>query len=161
VPSVAAVRICRRYRVLRPGPPAAILLLESIWKPIWLAAVALPKAAAGELDAATQGVVVGSLFVIIMAVMPVALRVAAVRHRPRTGGDEPCPPAAVQQYPQLLIDPPSHAGCAPLRSSAAALDGTWRGFCRTGKPISTCRRLPATTNTLKLGDAARRPEEPS
>jgi hypothetical protein len=48
-----------------------VLLFESIWKLLWLSAVALPKAVAGDLDPATQDVVVNcSLVVIILAVMP-------------------------------------------------------------------------------------------
>jgi hypothetical protein len=46
-----------------------ILLLESAWKLIWLAAVALPKAIAGDVDAATHEVLVAcSLVVVILAV---------------------------------------------------------------------------------------------
>jgi len=48
-----------------------VLLFESAWKLIWLAAVALPKALAGELDAATQEVLAScSLVVVIVAVTP-------------------------------------------------------------------------------------------
>ena len=63
---------------LPPGVPGTaypvrllpILLFESIWKLIRLADVALPRAAAGDLDAATQDVVVSCLLVVIMAVVP-------------------------------------------------------------------------------------------
>ena len=48
-----------------------LLLFESAWKVLWLAAVALPQAAAGELDPATREVVVTcSLVVVIIAVTP-------------------------------------------------------------------------------------------
>lgn len=48
-----------------------VLLFESAWKLIWLAAVALPRTLAGELDAASQQVLVNcSLVVVILAVTP-------------------------------------------------------------------------------------------
>lgn len=48
-----------------------VLLFESAWKLIWLAAVALPNALAGELDTATREVLVScSLVVVIIAVTP-------------------------------------------------------------------------------------------
>jgi hypothetical protein len=48
-----------------------ILLFESTWKIIWLSAVALPKAAAGTMDAATQEVMINcALVVVILAVIP-------------------------------------------------------------------------------------------
>jgi hypothetical protein len=48
-----------------------ILLFESIWKVIWLSAVALPKAVAGDMDPATRDVVFScSVIVIILAVVP-------------------------------------------------------------------------------------------
>ena len=48
-----------------------VLLFESAWKLLWLGVVALPRAAAGDLDAATQEVVVScSLVVVILAVIP-------------------------------------------------------------------------------------------
>jgi hypothetical protein len=48
-----------------------VLLFESAWKLIWLAVVALPRAVAGELDAATEDVLVScSLLVVIVAVTP-------------------------------------------------------------------------------------------
>jgi hypothetical protein len=48
-----------------------VLLFESAWKLIWLAAVALPKAVAGDLDAATQEVLVScTLILVILAVTP-------------------------------------------------------------------------------------------
>lgn len=48
-----------------------LLLLESAWKLLWLSLVALPKAIAGNLDAATTEIVVNcSLVVLIIAVTP-------------------------------------------------------------------------------------------
>jgi hypothetical protein len=48
-----------------------LLLFESAWKLLWLSIVALPKASAGDLDAATQEVVVNcSLVIVILAVTP-------------------------------------------------------------------------------------------
>ncbi|MFD3400132.1 hypothetical protein ACFWUU_05645 [Kribbella sp. NPDC058693] len=48
-----------------------ILLFESIWKIIWLAVVALPKAAAGTMDAATQEVTINcAVVIVILAVTP-------------------------------------------------------------------------------------------
>lgn len=48
-----------------------VLLLEVVWKLLWLAAVALPRAATGQLDSATSQVLVNcSLVVVIIAVIP-------------------------------------------------------------------------------------------
>jgi hypothetical protein len=48
-----------------------ILLFECAWKLIWLSVVAAPKLAAGDMDAATQEVMVSCLtVVIIFAVVP-------------------------------------------------------------------------------------------
>ena len=48
-----------------------VLLFESAWKLVWLAAVALPNALAGGLDTATREVLVScSLVVVIIAVTP-------------------------------------------------------------------------------------------
>lgn len=48
-----------------------LLLLESAWKLLWLSLVALPRAASGDLDAATTEVMVNcSLVVVILAVTP-------------------------------------------------------------------------------------------
>ncbi|WP_109474345.1 hypothetical protein [Ornithinimicrobium cavernae] len=48
-----------------------LLLFEVAWKLLWLAVVALPSAVAGDLDPATQEVVVScSLVVVIIAVTP-------------------------------------------------------------------------------------------
>jgi len=48
-----------------------LLLLESAWKLIWLALVALPTAVSGDLDAATTDVLFNCSFVVlILAVTP-------------------------------------------------------------------------------------------
>jgi hypothetical protein len=48
-----------------------ILLFESAWKLIWLAVVALPRLAAGDMDTATQDMMISCLWVvIILAVIP-------------------------------------------------------------------------------------------
>jgi len=48
-----------------------VLLFESAWKLLWLGVVALPRATAGDLDAATQEVLIScSLVVVILAVTP-------------------------------------------------------------------------------------------
>ena len=48
-----------------------VLLFESAWKILWLALVALPRAASGDLDAATSDIAVNcSLVVLILAVIP-------------------------------------------------------------------------------------------
>jgi hypothetical protein len=48
-----------------------ILLFECAWKVIWLSVVAAPKLAAGDIDAATQEVMVSCLMVVIIfAVVP-------------------------------------------------------------------------------------------
>jgi hypothetical protein len=48
-----------------------VLLLETLWKVIWLGLVALPQAVAGDVDAATENVAVNCFFVVvIIAVIP-------------------------------------------------------------------------------------------
>jgi hypothetical protein len=48
-----------------------VLLFESAWKLIWFAAVALPLWRSGQIDAATQEVVITcSLVVVVLAVIP-------------------------------------------------------------------------------------------
>lgn len=48
-----------------------LLLFESAWKLLWLSLVALPKATAGTLDAATTDVMVNCLLVVVvLAVIP-------------------------------------------------------------------------------------------
>lgn len=54
-----------------PAKLLPLLLFESAWKLLWLSLVALPKAIAGDLDAATtETVVTCSLVVVILAVIP-------------------------------------------------------------------------------------------
>jgi hypothetical protein len=54
-----------------PSKLLPVLLFEVIWKLLWLASVALPKARQGDLDTATTNVVVScSLVVVIIAVIP-------------------------------------------------------------------------------------------
>lgn len=48
-----------------------VLVLESLWKVLWLGIVALPRAAAGTVDTATSEVIAScSLLVVIVAVTP-------------------------------------------------------------------------------------------
>ncbi|MDX6373833.1 MAG: hypothetical protein QOD98_2821, partial [Nocardioidaceae bacterium] len=57
--------------MLHPVKLLPVLLFESVWKLLWLALVALPKAVSGDLDAATTNVLVNcSLVVVILAVVP-------------------------------------------------------------------------------------------
>jgi hypothetical protein len=46
-----------------------LLLFESVWKILWLALVALPKAASGELDAATSDTVFSCSRVVLILVV--------------------------------------------------------------------------------------------
>ena len=57
--------------LLHPVKLLPVLLFESAWKLLWLALVALPNAAAGDLDSATTDVLVNcSVVVVILAVVP-------------------------------------------------------------------------------------------
>jgi hypothetical protein len=57
--------------LLHPVKLLPLLLFESVWKLLWLALVALPQAASGDLDSATTDVVANcSLVVLIIAVVP-------------------------------------------------------------------------------------------
>ncbi len=57
--------------LLHPVRLLPILLFESTWKLLWLALVALPQAASGDLDSATTDVLVNcSLVIVILAVVP-------------------------------------------------------------------------------------------
>ena len=54
-----------------PARMLPVLVFETTWKLLWLGLVALPQAADGTLDAATQEVLVNcSLVVVIIAVTP-------------------------------------------------------------------------------------------
>jgi hypothetical protein len=62
-----------------------LLLFESVWKILWLALVALPRAVTGTLDAGTTNSVVScSLVLLILAVIPWRY---VWRHYVRTGPD--------------------------------------------------------------------------
>ena len=57
--------------LLHPVRLLPLLLFESAWKLLWLALVALPRATANDLDAATTDVLVScSLVALILAVIP-------------------------------------------------------------------------------------------
>ena len=57
--------------VRHPVKLLPVLVFESAWKVLWLALVALPRAVDGELDAATQTVLVNcSVVVVVLAVTP-------------------------------------------------------------------------------------------
>lgn len=57
--------------VRHPVALLPVLVFESAWKVLWLGLVALPRAVDGELDAATQAVLVNcSVVVVILAVTP-------------------------------------------------------------------------------------------
>jgi hypothetical protein len=54
-----------------PARMLPLLVLESLWKVLWLGIVALPRAAAGTVDTATSEVIAScSLLVVIVAVTP-------------------------------------------------------------------------------------------
>lgn len=62
-----------------------VLLFEAAWKSLWLGLVALPRAIAGDLDAATADTLANcSLVVVIIAVVPWRF---AWHHYVRTPGD--------------------------------------------------------------------------
>ena len=50
-----------------PARMLPILLFEVTWKVLWLATVALPRALDGELDTATQEVLINCSFVVVVA----------------------------------------------------------------------------------------------
>lgn len=54
-----------------PSRMLPVLVFECLWKALWLALVAAPRALAGDVDAAMREVVVScSLIVVIIAVVP-------------------------------------------------------------------------------------------
>ena len=68
---LSAVGLLALLGLRHPVKLLPLLLLEVAWKLIWLTAVALPRYAAGDLDAATTEVLVNcSLVVVIIAVTP-------------------------------------------------------------------------------------------
>ena len=55
----------------RPVAMLPVLLFESAWKLLWLGLVALPRAMAGDLDAATTELLVNcSLVVVVLVAVP-------------------------------------------------------------------------------------------
>ena len=55
----------------RPVAMLPVLLFESVWKLLWLGLVALPRAMAGDLDAATTELLVNcSLVVVVLVAVP-------------------------------------------------------------------------------------------
>ncbi len=68
---LSAVGVLALLGLRHPVKLLPLLLLEVAWKLVWLIAVALPKYVAGDLDAASQDVLVNcSLVVVIIAVTP-------------------------------------------------------------------------------------------
>jgi hypothetical protein len=68
---LSAVGLLALLGLRHPVKLLPLLLLEVTWKLAWLSAVALPRYAAGDLDAAAQEVLVNcSLVVVIIAVTP-------------------------------------------------------------------------------------------
>lgn len=82
---LVALSLLALFGLRYPVKMLPVLLFESAWKLIWLAAVALPRMAGGELDAATQEVLAScSLVVVIIAVTPWRY---VWREYARAGGD--------------------------------------------------------------------------
>jgi hypothetical protein len=68
---LAALSVLALLGLRYPVKLLPVLLFESTWKLIWLSVVAVPAAASGSLDAATQEVLVNcSVVVVILAVTP-------------------------------------------------------------------------------------------
>jgi hypothetical protein len=68
---LTAVSVLALLGLRHPARMLPLLVLESLWKVLWLGIVALPRAAAGTVDAATSGVIANcSLLVVIVAVTP-------------------------------------------------------------------------------------------
>jgi hypothetical protein len=71
---LTALSVLAILGVRRPVAMLPVLVLESLWKIVWLALVALPRALSGDLDSATSEVLVNcSLVVVILAVTPWSL----------------------------------------------------------------------------------------
>ena len=68
---LTAMSVLAFVGVRHPVKLLPVLVFESVWKVLWLALVALPRALDGELDSATQTVLVNcSVVVVILAVTP-------------------------------------------------------------------------------------------
>lgn len=68
---LTAMSVLALVGVRHPVAMLPVLLFETMWKVGWLSMVALPRALAGNLDAATTEVVAScSLVVVIIAVVP-------------------------------------------------------------------------------------------
>jgi hypothetical protein len=64
---LSAMSLFALLGVRYPTKLLPLLLLETAWKVLWLSVVALPKATAGDLDAATTTVLVNCSFVVVIA----------------------------------------------------------------------------------------------
>ena len=68
---LTAMSLLALLGALRPVRMLPVLVLETLWKLIWLGLVALPRALDGSLDAAAEQVLVNCLFVVVVvAVIP-------------------------------------------------------------------------------------------
>jgi hypothetical protein len=68
---LTAMSVLALLGIRHPVAMLPVLLFESAWKLLWLGLVALPAAAAGDLDAATTDTLTScSLVVVIVAVTP-------------------------------------------------------------------------------------------
>lgn len=68
---LTAISLLALLGLRHPVQMLPVLLLEVVWKLLWLALVALPRAVGGDLDPATSTVLVNcSLVVVILAVIP-------------------------------------------------------------------------------------------
>ena len=82
---LTAMSLLALLGALRPVRMLPVLVLETLWKLIWLGLVALPRSLDGSLDAATREVLVNCLFVVVVvAVIPWR---HAWRHCVREPGD--------------------------------------------------------------------------
>lgn len=82
---LTAMSVLAFIALRHPVKLVPLLVLESLWKVLWLSLVALPRAAGGGLDAAASDVMVNcSLVVVIVAVIPWRY---VWRSYVRTGGD--------------------------------------------------------------------------